>query len=251
MEITLQHNNREYTADLSSPIDISIPLIAGVNGPKCFSAPDFTVEPVISGDWIGDINQGGSVNFKTITINPHGNGTHTECVGHISTEDITINKVLTNFHFIAELITIKPSTAANGDKIITLEQMISAIDQGNTEALILRTLPNDTEKIRKNYSGTNPPYIDPTAIKHLVHRGIKHLLIDLPSVDREEDDGKLASHKGFWNYPDSIDKKKTITEMVYIHNSIPDGLYLLNIQIASIEIDASPSKPVLYNLSKK
>jgi len=33
-----------------------------------------------------------------------------------------------------------------------------------------------------------------------------------------------------------------------VNNSIKDGLYLLNLQIASFEIDVSPSKPVLYAL---
>jgi arylformamidase len=37
--------------------------------------------------------------------------------------------------------------------------------------------------------------------------------------------------------------------MIYVPNSIFDGTYLLNIQIASFENDASPSKPVLYMLN--
>jgi kynurenine formamidase len=32
--------------------------------------------------------------------------------------------------------------------------------------------------------------------------GIKHLLIDLPSVDKEKDEGKLLAHKAFWNVTD-------------------------------------------------
>jgi hypothetical protein len=40
----------------------------------------------------------------------------------------------------------------------------------------------------------------------------------------------------------------TITEMVFVPDAVADGIYLLNIQIASLETDASPSKPVLYPL---
>jgi hypothetical protein len=40
----------------------------------------------------------------------------------------------------------------------------------------------------------------------------------------------------------------TITEMIFVDDSIADGLYLINMQIASFESDASPSKPVLYKL---
>jgi hypothetical protein len=79
-------------------------------------------------------------------------------------------------------------------------------------------------------------------------------LIDLPSVDREEDEGKLLAHKAFWNVKDvntlNEDARKncTITEMIFVENEIQDGSYLLNLQIASFENDASPSKPLLYKI---
>jgi hypothetical protein len=80
------------------------------------------------------------------------------------------------------------------------------------------------------------------------------LLIDLPSVDREEDEGKLLAHKAFWNVKDVNNLNTdaclncTITEMIYVNNEVQDGSYILNLQIASFENDASPSKPVLYSL---
>ena len=76
-------------------------------------------------------------------------------------------------------------------------------------------------------------------------RGIKHLLIDQPSVDREHDEGKLLAHKAFWNYSIKERLDATITELIYAPDSIPDGYYLLNLQIAPFENDASPSKPIL------
>jgi hypothetical protein len=86
--------------------------------------------------------------------------------------------------------------------------------------------------------------------RYLAERGIKHILIDLPSVDREVDGGKLSAHKEFWKFPSSIRKEATITELIFVSDSIADGLYLLNLQIASLEMDASPSKPVLYKLAE-
>lgn len=247
MQITLTYNNTEYTADLSKPLDISIPLVPGSDAPNCFWAPHFDVEPVKSGDWIGDTKQGGGVNFKNVKINPHGNGTHTECVGHIAIEEVTINRTLSKFHHIAQVVSIYPQIQENGDRVITLDQVTDLIES-NVKALIIRTLPNTDDKMGRIYSGTNPPYIDHQAISQIVDSGIEHLLIDLPSVDREEDEGKLSAHKAFWNYPKTIDTNKTITEMIYVNNSVSDGLYLLNIQIVSFELDASPSKPVLYKL---
>ena len=82
--------------------------------------------------------------------------------------------------------------------------------------------------------------------------GIKHLLIDLPSVDREEDAGKLLAHKAFWNVKNTKILNEdarldcTITELIFVNDSVSDGTYLLNLQIASFENDASPSKPILY-----
>jgi len=250
MKISLSHNGVDYSTDLSQGIDISIPLIAGSDSPNCFWAPHFDAEPVRSGDWVGDTLLGGDVNFKTVTINTHGNGTHTECVGHIAKEPITINQVLTNFHHIAQVISVYPQAMENGDKVITKSQVEDCIDPNKPDALIIRTLPNSDDKQRRIYSGTNPPYVDHEAIKYLVDHGIKHLLIDLPSVDREQDDGLLRGHKAFWSYPSTIDNKKTITEMVFVNNNALDGLYLLNMQIASFELDASPSKPVIYKLIK-
>ena len=78
--------------------------------------------------------------------------------------------------------------------------------------------------------------------------GVEHLLIDLPSVDREEDEGKLLAHKAFWQYPDNIRRNATITELFYATPELKDDLYLLNLQIISLDLDVSPSKPTLYKL---
>ena len=138
----------------------------------------------------------------------------------------------------------------NNDRVIMKEQVEEILQKEEVEALIIRTLPNDELKLRTNYSGSNPPYIHHEAIAYLVECGIKHLLIDLPSVDREEDGGKLLAHKAFWQYPDKVRKNCTISELIFVENGIKNGIYLLNIQIASFEIDVSPSKPVLYELKK-
>jgi hypothetical protein len=39
--------------------------------------------------------------------------------------------------------------------------------------------------------------------------------------------------------------------MIFVPNEIKDGLYLLNLQIPSMNLDAAPSKPVLYQLNKE
>ncbi|HET8963235.1 MAG TPA: cyclase family protein [Chitinophagales bacterium] len=236
-----------YRFDMEHPLDISTPLHPGQDQINCYYAPPFNATPIVMGNFIGDVNQGGSVNYKNVALNPHGNGTHTECVSHISNLNITINKALIQFHFLALLISVHPENAESGDKIISSRGVIEKI-KTIPEALIIRTLPNTTNKLHKQYSGTNPAYFESALLQWAAENKILHFLTDLPSIDREEDGGKLLSHRAFFQYPEAPRLHSTITELIYVPNKIPDGLYLLNLQIASFELDAAPSKPVLYKL---
>lgn len=240
-----------YQIRLDQAIDISIPLQEGLQTVNAFYAPPLQIEPVRAGDFVGDMKQGGLLNFKNVQLNPHGNGTHTECVGHISPNGETINQALKQFFFLAELISIYPQRMENGDRVILKEQMVTTLqDKKIPQALVIRTLPNDDFKLRTHYSGANPPYLHHEATQWIVGQGINHLLLDLPSVDREQDEGKLLSHKAFWQYPENTRHHTTITEMIYVRNEVKDGTYFLNLQITSLELDASPSKPVLFKVLK-
>lgn len=248
MKAAILIKDKHIKIDLSKPIDISLPLRAGKENVTAWYVDPLRIEPVRMGDWIGDVNQGGSVNFRNIYFNPHGHGTHTECVGHISKENYTINACLKTFFFLCQVISLKPEEK-NGDRIITKE-ILGPGSGGPVSALAIRTLPNTKDKLTKQYSNTNPAFIDHEAVTHLVSSGIDHILIDTPSVDKEQDGGKLLAHHAFWEYPHNTQLHRTITELIYIPDSVPDGIYLLNLQIASFENDASPSKPVLYNLEQ-
>ncbi len=248
MITNIQHKNQLYKINLNEPIDISIPLSNNKNCTSAWYVEPMKLEPVVNGEWIGDVNKGGSVNFRNITFNPHGNGTHTECVGHISKEWVSINQCLKQFMFLAKLISVTPIVTENKDKVITKEQLQRAIGGDKPEAIVIRTLPNQIDKLTAQYSNTNPAYILQDAILYLNEIGVEHLLIDLPSVDRENDEGKLLAHHAFWQYPSNTQFHKTITEFIYVANSVNDGIYFLNLQIASFENDASPSKPILYKV---
>ena len=241
--LPVEINGKTLHADLSAGQCIAIPLDHTSHQPNAYYAPLYEATPHKVGDWVGDTNQGASVNFYDIRLNPHGNGTHTECVGHISKERYTIHQALSSGRWIAQLISVYPSHRDTGDNVIDQLEWEEGI-----EALIIRTLPNHIDKKVRQYSGTNPPYLDAEIAKRMADTGIMHLLLDLPSVDREEDEGRLAAHKAFWKYPENTRVKATITEMVFVDNIIPDGLYLLEIQIPAIELDASPSRPIIYTL---
>ena len=244
MKVTIQHGNRTLTADLTAGIDLSIPFEH--NGKlNAYHAAPVHIEPFKMGNWVGEVAQGGSVNYRNISFNPHGNGTHTECVGHIDSTIHSVNEHFKQFHSVAQLVTVQPTVLANGDMVVTTD-LLPQLE--GVDAVIIRTLPNADDKRQRNYSGANPPYLHEDAVLKLVNAGCKHLIIDLPSVDREEDEGKLLGHKAFWQYPESTRMDCTITELAFIPTSTEDGLYLLNLQVAPFVNDAAPSRPVIFLL---
>lgn len=249
MKGTFEINERNVIVDFSQPIDISLPLSTNPNNASAWYVDPVEITAVKGDGFIGSVKDGGSVNFRDINFNPHGNGTHTECVGHISKEDYSVNQNLNQFMFWAQVVSIEPRRV-NEDFVIELDQVKEVEILEQTVAIVLRTLPNDEFKKQKQYSNTNPPYLGQGVMEHLIQRGINHFLIDLPSVDREFDNGVLRAHHAFWEYPDNTQKHKTITELIYVPNHVVDGEYLLNLQIAPFENDASPSKPILYKIEK-
>lgn len=247
MITTIRNRDQLYTIDLSQPIDISIPLIGSKENVNAWYIEEPKIEPVTMENWVGKVTEGASTNFNTIVFNPHAHGTHTECVGHITPEHHSIHNTLKQFFFLSEVVSITPEPMGE-DMVITKAQIEQKLQSEQIEAIVIRTLPNDTKKINKQYSHTNWPYLTEEAAVYIRELGVQHLLIDLPSVDKEKDEGKLLAHKAFWNYPEDTRMNATITEMIYVDHAIADGEYYLNLQIASFVNDASPSKPILYRI---
>lgn len=240
---------KAYQVDFDQPIDLSIPLRAGIEQVNCYYAEPIVYETIRQGNFVGSVAEGGPCNYQRVHLTPHGNGTHTECYGHLSVDpQATIAQCLQQFMAFALLITLSPQPQGQ-DWILTQAQLEEALGEHQPEAVVIRTLPNTIEKQHRQYSGTNPPYLAAAAAEYLCRKGVQHLLIDLPSVDREQDEGRLSAHKKFWNWDLSIRQQATITELIYVAPEVLDGWYLLNLQIISLTTDASPSKPILYRLN--
>lgn len=236
--------------NLNEPIPISIPIQNGENNPNCYWAEPVKFKTIKSGNFVGSVAEGGSVNYQQFIVTPHGNGTHTECYGHITNTRATVNKQLHNYHFLCNVISITPTLTKQGDLVLPLTNELADQDWNGVKALAIRTLPNPESKKLKQYSGTNPAYMSKELMHFIVEQNIHHLLIDLPSVDKEVDEGALTAHRIFWGLPNMPRKNATITELVFIPESVLDGLYLLNLQIINLAMDASPSHPVLYKIEK-
>jgi arylformamidase len=235
------YKGQYFFTELNNPIDISIPF-GRTESPNAFYLGSPKYHAVEAGSFTGDVRRGGSCNCEDITFNPHGSGTHTECAGHITGERIYISKLLKQNFFLARLISVDSNAES-----ITADSLKSvfADNANHAQALILRILPNNESKLQRIYSGTSPMWFDVSAVNYINSLGIDHILTDLPSLDKE-DDPDLTAHKTFFGHPEKWNLEKTVTEMVYVPDTVSDGLYFLSLQPASFETDAAPSTPVLY-----
>jgi kynurenine formamidase len=250
--VILHLDDKTYI-DTSIFFDASIGLSNTSENPRAWYVDFPIIEPVVTPDFVGSVAAGNSVNFRTISFNPHGHGTHIECLGHVTKEVYSVNQLFKDYFIQAQLITISPEKQYNEtyqqhDLIITANQLKEHIKEP-TDCLMIRTLPNSEDKKHRNYSNTNFPYLHADCVAILNTFKVKHLVVDLPSVDRENDHGLLAFHKAFWNVNSATPAfDKTITEFAYFSAEIPDGKYLVNMQVAPIENDATPCRPLLFPL---
>ena len=237
-------------ARLDKPIDLSLPLAAnGQPNPAAWYVDSPVMEPVRGEGFVGEVASGGSVNFRNVMFNPHGHGTHTECLGHITEEIHPVDPLFRDqgAHFPCAVITVTPES--RGDDLVIDEHALDELEvAGWPPALVVRTLPNHISKQNRNWSNSNPAYFTVAFMLRLVECGVNHILVDLPSVDREVDGGRLEAHHAFWGLPNGPRPGCTITELVYVPQNAPDGLYLLHLGVAPFVNDASPSRPVLFPL---
>ncbi len=250
MKITLEFDDGNYAVDLTASRDISIPVQFEGDQLSAFGAPPAKKEVYKAEEFVGNVAQGGSCNCETYSFSPHLNGTHTECVGHISGNQINIHDIIEDSFIPATLVTVTPE-----EGLITRSLLAKALSQHNSDfmaALIVRTMPNDAGKIARNYGESMPSYFSEKAMEYISELHVKHLLVDMPSVDKLDDGGALANHRIFWNVkPGETDIKpspKTITELIYVPDEIKDASYLLNLQVAAFKADAAPSRPVLFEV---
>ncbi len=255
---------RTLRADSARYVDIAIPISFGDEGLSAFGAPSASVRTVETGLFVGDTRRGGSCNVREYRITPHCHGSHTECVGHIVDQDISVADLVRDAFIPATLVSVTPekesaesyvSGKETDDLLITRERLIEKLGRLNDadfhRALIIRTLPNASAKKKRRYASA--PYFSNEAMAEIASRKIDHLLVDLPSVDRLEDQGKLSNHRLFWEMPPgSRDLRqaraahRTISELIFAPDEAQDGYYLLNLQIAPISGDAAPCRPLLF-----
>src|SRR5437868_14890869 len=109
-----------------NPIDISIPLDFGGPQPNAYCVETASSRACEYGSLVGDTRRGGSVNFEQITLIPHCNGTHTECVGHITNERISVTECLREFFMPALLVSAGVSFEGD-DLVVSADALNNAL----------------------------------------------------------------------------------------------------------------------------
>lgn len=256
MKIIIEIGGRRYATDKTQGISLAIPLQFDGSQPSFFDASPAAAKTFEAGGFVGDTKRGGSCNVRTLHLTPHCNGTHTESVAHVTHDGLPPASSRTSLHG-ATLVSVAPERHGN-ERVITATQLEHALAKFNDgqmrAALIVRTLPNDKDKLTRHYrDGTS--FFEPSAMGLCAGLGVEHLLTDLPSLDPMHDGGKLAAHYAFWGLLPGERRGEratrphcTVTEMIYVPNEASDGYYLLDLQLPAFMSDAVPSRPIIYPL---
>lgn len=238
------------TVDFSRGRSLAIELAPKGRHPSFFSNFPVRSEPLRLGGFVGEMASGGSCNAEVIEFSAHSHGTHTECVGHISPTHQSVTETIDQAPTLLRLITV-PADALDDRQRIS-PRALDAIEDFEGEAVAVRTLPNDESKQWRDYSNVAAfPVFAPEAMRILAGSSLLHLLLDTPSLDDPEST-KLENHADWWGVdsevaPGVMDPvRRSVTEMIYVPDDIPDGDYWLDLQLAPFVSDAVPSRPVIY-----
>jgi kynurenine formamidase len=239
----------ERTYGLGRSVDLSLAL--DFHGPQAnaYGVPMASARPYSGEGFTLDTRAGGSCNCEVLSITPHCHGTHTESVGHLTRGRYPISEVMPPPLLAATVITVQPEGRAITANCIEIVKY----DLAFCEALIVRTLPNGVDKKVKRWKHDTTAYFTTEAMAVIRDLMVQHLLVDLPSLDPLSDEGKLAAHRVFWGLPPGVsdltrveDLSRTVTEMIYVPDEVPDGRYLLTLQLPRFVSDAAPSRPILF-----
>lgn len=247
-------DRQEFRVALDNPISLARAVEFDGGGLRFFGAPPATSAALRVGAFHGAVAGGASCNCSTLTLTPHCHGTHTECLGHLTSERIDAWRLVPRGLMSAVLVTVQPERSVVGREALAaaLARTFATMPpplRGVT-ALILRTDCEDEAMA----------HLSPGAAALLVEHGILHLVLDLPSMDPAEDGGELAAHRVFFGLParhrdGSVTRaaeahkeraRCTITEFAQIPPDVADGAWLLQLAVPALGGDAVPSSPLLY-----
>ena len=232
--------------------------------PRAFGAPAASTAAFVAGTFNGEVARGASCNCRSVHLIPHCNGTHTESAAHLTREPLSPVQLVPLEPLPALLVSVAPVAAEvsgenaeppprPGDRLITAATIRRAWPAAwraglpPPRVLVIRTGADDDAPLA--------PYLSLEAARLIVERGIDHLVLELPSVDRSDDDGRLAGHRVLFGLPagstrlaDATRAHATVTELAFVPAACQDGPCAVQLQLTAWTGDAVPSRPVHFAL---
>jgi kynurenine formamidase len=251
---TLSLSQHQLNVDFGAGIPIAIPLDPHGPQPAFFTDEPASAKPLRAGDYIGDVRLGGTCNAEVVQLVPHCHGTHTECRGHLTRERLRVQETVFPEPCLAQVVSLNAQPSEDGYPRFTREELQAAWRSDlPVEAAVIRSLPNDPQRRSMAYEHAAPYAVfSDEAIRWLAAQPTKHLLVDSPSLDPAHDGGRLLVHRYWWcmadnEAPEGLDTgRRSATEMIFVPDSVPDGLYWLELGLSPLLSDATPSRPILY-----
>ncbi|MCU0760341.1 MAG: cyclase family protein [Steroidobacteraceae bacterium] len=266
--------------DLGSAVSLARPLAFDGGDPLHFGAPAPRRRALQLPGFSGEVARGASCNCATLELTPHCNGTHTESVAHLVLEPLDACEVAPLEPLPALLLSLAPCSAGDtdedsdpvprpGDRLLTRGALRAAWPAHmpfEPRALVLRTGPPTFSAApvrgptlpavpQPSPEDAVPPYLSRQLVTELVERGVEHLVVELPSIDRSHDEGRLCGHRLFFGLPPGSVRLAearragcTITEFAQVPVQLADGPCALQLTTPRIAGDAVPSRPLLYRL---
>jgi kynurenine formamidase len=258
--------------DLGAPVSLARAVRFDGGGPRHFGAPAARARPYTAPGFTGEVRRGASCNCATIELTPHCNGTHTESVAHLVDEPLDVCDLAPLGLMPALVVSLDPQAASAtdedsdpppqpGDRLLTraaLRAAWPALLPFAPRALVLRARRGADAGVDDD-PGNDPagaPYLSRQLVADLVDRGIEHLVVELPSIDRAHDEGRLCGHRLFFGLPpgstrlaEATRRGCTVTEYASIPAALADGPCALQLTLPRLAGDAVPSRPLAFRLA--
>jgi kynurenine formamidase len=200
---------------LGEPIPVSRPVVfqPKTKASNAFYLPVINWKTLELGDrFIGDVNRGGSCNVDILSYVPHGI-THIETAAHIlspGSQPCFVDEIppghLSGIVYLIDLTAPGPGAmpGAESGQQVSWKAVEEKLQQ-NKLPISMLAIKTKASLLPAAYdfSGKDFLSISPEAAKGIHHYKypITCLLLDLPSIDPEADEGKLLAHRCYFGLP--------------------------------------------------
>ena len=243
-------NGKTHRFKLGAPVSVSrevlfAPFTSGTKSTNAFHLPVIDSKTLeFAGQFVGDVNRGGSCNVDILSYVPHGL-THLETSAHVLSPDAnppTVKDIpMEHLSGIVYLIDLTHLGAEPGQQVPWKEVEIKL--EKNKLPISMLALKTKASLLPADYNFSDKDFLSLAAEtakgihdyrvsipgSSLVEYCIRCLILDLPSIDPERDEGKLLAHRQFFGLPLTGHKgmdneRRAIVELAWF-GDLEEGYY--------------------------